>query len=215
VVEATGHTGLAICANGAVLYDLHREQVVESFPLTVEVVRDIVGRLREALPDVGFALESMRGFAHEPAYHPEVADPEATVQTVDELLAEELTDDAAPVKLLARHGTLDPDTLLAKAREVIGDVAELTHSSTSGLLEVSAAGISKATTLARVCAERGIPAAEVVAFGDMPNDLPMLAWAGQAWAMGNAHPDVLAAVDQHTAANDADGVAIVLEKLFA
>ena len=72
----------------------------------------------------------------------------------------------------------------------------------------------KATTLARLCAERGIAAEEVVAFGDMPNDLPMLAWAGTAYAVANAHPDVLAAVDRRTASNDDDGVALVVESLL-
>ncbi|MGN6687609.1 MAG: HAD family hydrolase [Actinomycetales bacterium] len=51
----------------------------------------------------------------------------------------------------------------------------------------------------------------MIAFGDMPNDLPMLAWAGHPWAMANAHPDVLAAVDHVTVTNDEDGVAVVLE----
>jgi len=54
----------------------------------------------------------------------------------------------------------------------------------------------------------------VVAFGDMPNDVPMLTWAGRSYAVANAHPEVLAAVDRVTAANNEDGVALVLEELF-
>jgi hydroxymethylpyrimidine pyrophosphatase-like HAD family hydrolase len=45
----------------------------------------------------------------------------------------------------------------------------------------------------------------------MPNDVPMLAWAGLGVAMGNAHPDAVAAADEVTATND-DGVARVLER---
>jgi hydroxymethylpyrimidine pyrophosphatase-like HAD family hydrolase len=48
----------------------------------------------------------------------------------------------------------------------------------------------------------------------MPNDLPMLAWAGHSVAVGNAHPEVLGAVDEVTASNDDDGVAQVLERWF-
>jgi hydroxymethylpyrimidine pyrophosphatase-like HAD family hydrolase len=107
------------------------------------------------------------------------------------------------------------DDLLAAARDVAGDLVEMTHSSTTGLLEISAAGVSKATTLARVCEERGVPAAEVVAFGDMPNDLPMLAWAGVAYAVEGAHPEVLAAVDRVVPAPEDDGVARELVRLFA
>ena len=54
----------------------------------------------------------------------------------------------------------------------------------------------------------------MIAFGDMPNDLPMLAWAGHAVAVANAHPDVIAAHDEVTASNDEAGVARVLERLF-
>ena len=63
-------------------------------------------------------------------------------------------------------------------------------------------------------AEHGISAHEVLAFGDMPNDIPLLRWAGHGVAVANAHPDVLAAVADHAPANDDDGVAQVLEKLF-
>jgi hydroxymethylpyrimidine pyrophosphatase-like HAD family hydrolase len=49
----------------------------------------------------------------------------------------------------------------------------------------------------------------------MPNDLPMLGWAGHAVAVANAHPGVLAAADEVTATNDDDGVARVIERLLA
>jgi hydroxymethylpyrimidine pyrophosphatase-like HAD family hydrolase len=54
----------------------------------------------------------------------------------------------------------------------------------------------------------------VVAFGDMPNDLAMLAWAGCGVAMANAHPAVLDTCDEVTAPNGEDGLALVLERWF-
>jgi hydroxymethylpyrimidine pyrophosphatase-like HAD family hydrolase len=53
-----------------------------------------------------------------------------------------------------------------------------------------------------------------VAFGDMPNDLPMIVWAGTSFAVANAHPEVRAAADQVCPTNDEDGVAQVLERLL-
>jgi Cof subfamily protein (haloacid dehalogenase superfamily) len=210
IAERTGHTGLAICANGALVYDLHSEQVVDHFPLSVEVGLDVARRLRAALPDVRFAVETLDGFAHEPAYQPRWDVGQASsVAGIDDIYG-----GTEVVKLLARHEELDADALLAAAREVVGDVAELTHSSQSGLLEISATGVSKATTLARVCEQQGVDAADVVAFGDMPNDLPMLAWAGTSYAVEGAHPDVLAAVSHRAPAAEDDGVAQVLEDLF-
>jgi Cof subfamily protein (haloacid dehalogenase superfamily) len=211
IVEALGHRGLAICANGAVVYDLHSERVVECFPIAAEVALDVVRALRAAVPDVGFATESLRGCAHEPDYRPRYDLPdEVRVGEMEALL------DGPVTKLLVRHEGRGSDDLLAAARAVVGGLAEVTHSTPDGgaLLEISAAGVSKATTVARFCADRGIDASEVVAFGDMPNDLPMLAWAGTSYAVANAHPDVLAAVDRHTASNDDDGVALVLEQWF-
>ena len=63
----------------------------------------------------------------------------------------------------------------------------MTHSGGTGLLEISAPGVTKAGTLAGLCEERGVDPAEVVAFGDMPNDLAVLAFAGAGYAMANAH----------------------------
>jgi Cof subfamily protein (haloacid dehalogenase superfamily) len=211
IAEATGHHGLAICANGAIVWDLHTETVVSSYPITATTVQDIVATLRTEIPELAFAVESVdTGFGHEPLYRPRWAPDEQTVVAELEALL------SRPVaKLLARHEGLAADELLARARRVVGEeMAALTHSSRDGLLEISAAGVTKASTLMAVCAERGLRAEDAVAFGDMPNDLPMLAWAGHSVAVGNAHPEVLAAVDEVTARNDDDGVAQVLERWF-
>ena len=80
--------------------------------------------------------------------------------------------------------------------------------------DVRALGGGAATALAGWCAELGIDAGEVWAFGDMPNDLPMLTWAGRSFAVANAHDDVLAAATDRAPANDDDGVAQVLEGLL-
>lgn len=210
IAQATGHHGLAVCANGAVVWDLHTEAVVSEFPLHREVCAEVVSRLRSAVPGGTWAVETVRRFGHEPEYAPKWPVPDDTViDVIDALLGD------PAIKLLMRHPSLPADGLLQVAREVLGDLVEVSHSSTSdALLEISAAGVSKASALAGLCAERGISPAEVVAFGDMPNDLPMLTWAGRGVAVANAHPDVVAAADEVTASNDDDGVACVLERLL-
>jgi Cof subfamily protein (haloacid dehalogenase superfamily) len=211
VAEQTGHHGMAVCANGAVVYDLHTESVRETFLLPGAVGREVALALRAGIPGIAFAVERLdEPFAHEPAYVPRWDSTDPLLQApVEELLGSDV------VKLLARHEQLGPDDLLAAARAVVGETATLTHSSTDGLLEISAAGISKATGLAMLAAERDVSAADVVAFGDMPNDLPMLNWAGLGVAVANAHPAVLEAADEVTASNDDDGVAQVLARWFS
>jgi Cof subfamily protein (haloacid dehalogenase superfamily) len=208
VAARTGHTGRAICANGAVLYDLHDEEIVEHFPIPVDVGLDVARKLRAEFPDLTFAVETLDGFAHEPAYRPRWDSGNLPTGDLETIYA------SPALKLLARHESMDPDRLLAAAREVLGDLVEVTHSSDSALLEMSAAGVSKATGLARFADERGIDAADVVAFGDMPNDLPMLAWAGRSYAVEGGHPEVLAAVSRTVPAPEEDGVARELERLF-
>jgi Cof subfamily protein (haloacid dehalogenase superfamily) len=211
LADALGHRGLAICANGAVVWDLHREEIIECFELDPEVTRDLVALLQDALPGGSWAVERTSGFGHEPAYYSRWPVPEDTVVSpVHGLITK------PAVKLMLRHHSLLADALLQRAREVVGHLAELSHSnSNDGLLEISASGVTKATTLAWLCEQHQIGSDEVLAFGDMPNDLPMLQWAGHSVAVANAHPDVLAAADEVTDANDDDGVAVVLERLFA
>jgi hydroxymethylpyrimidine pyrophosphatase-like HAD family hydrolase len=90
--------------------------------------------------------------------------------------------------------------------------ADVTYSSNSGLIELSAPGVTKASGLASVADLLGVDRADIVAFGDMPNDVPMLRYAGHGVAMGNAHADARAAADEITASNADDGVAKVLER---
>jgi Cof subfamily protein (haloacid dehalogenase superfamily) len=211
IADAVAHHGLAICANGALVYDLHSERVVQSRLIDPDVIAEATARLRELLPDFRFAVEYEDGFVFEATYNLSRWDAEALGgRPVDDqtLVAR------AGTKLLAFLPGGDPDTLMEKAAKVVGDLVTVTHSSGRGLLEMSAYGVTKASALAELCNSRGICADDVVAFGDMPNDLPMLTWAGRSYGVANAHPDVLAIVGARTAANDDDGVAQVLETLF-
>ncbi|MER8068344.1 Cof-type HAD-IIB family hydrolase [Streptomyces sp. NPDC094034] len=227
-----GH-GMAICANGAAVVDLHDGgKLLQVRPLERDIALAVVQALRDSAPGTTFAVELTTGIHYEPAYPPFHQDPGATVATAEKLLqvqgrvhertpqqgpeTEAEDEYAAPVvKLLAHHPDLTPDGFLALARTAVGDRATITRSSPSALLEVSGPGVSKASTLALCCAQRGISSDEVVAFGDMPNDLEMLTWAGTSYAMGNAHPDVLAAASGRTVTNNEDGVAIVIEQIVA
>jgi Cof subfamily protein (haloacid dehalogenase superfamily) len=214
-----GH-GLAICGNGAAVVDLHGGPGAHRFVKIRDIARgsalEVVRILRAAAPGTSFAVERTGGLHHEPTYPPLPLDLSESVAPAEKLLSEDSPMARDPVlKLLAFHAELGPDEFLSLARASVGERAMITRSSPSALLEISGPGVSKASTLALCCAERGISPAEVVAFGDMPNDVEMLAWAGTSYAMGNAHPDVLAAASGRTVANNEDGVAIVIERILA
>ena len=80
------------------------------------------------------------------------------------------------------------------------------------MIELSAPGVTKASGLLVVAERLQVTAAGIAAFGDMPNDVPMLRMAGLGVAMGNAHHAALAAADEVTTTNADDGVARVLER---
>jgi Cof subfamily protein (haloacid dehalogenase superfamily) len=208
LASIVGGHGTAICANGGVIWDIGGETVIREFPIPCEVAHEVVARLRAVLPRAAWAVERATAFAHEPAYRSRWPVPDDTVVDRAEAL---LT--VAPVKLMLRAPDVTADELVTIARQAVGELVEVTHSSTADtLLEMSAGGVSKGSTLAVLCDSLGITPDQVLAFGDMPNDLPMLRWAGRSVAVANAHPDVLAAAGEMTASCDQDGVAQVLER---
>jgi len=123
---------------------------------------------------------------------------------------------AGPViKGFARHPDHDADKLLAIARRLIPEsVASITQAGL-GFIEICPPGVDKATGLGVVATALGIDPGDVLVFGDMPNDLPMFAWAGYGRvAVANAHPQLAAAADEICGANDDDGVARYLDRMF-
>ena len=118
VAQATRHRGLAVCANGALIYDLHAERIVETFPLGVDAAAEVVVALRKAIAGIAFGVERGEDFGHEPEYEPrwKAVDQLAVIAPMDELLAA-----GPPVKILVRHASLHVDSLLAAAREAVGD----------------------------------------------------------------------------------------------
>ncbi|MEO3803631.1 HAD family hydrolase [Nonomuraea sp. B1E8] len=210
IAEQTGVTGIAICSNGAVTYDVAADEIIDSSPLPPEAARKVAAALAEAIPGVGLAVETGRSVLTDVAYTRRVSHDLAYYREVTSVF-----DENEPiVKLLAMSAAHTADEMFTAVVAAVEGQAEVTYSSDEGLLEISAPGVTKAGALDRLCGERGVGAGEVVAFGDMPNDLAVLAYAGAGYAMANAHHLVLAAIERRTLSNDEDGVAAVLEDLY-
>jgi len=210
--EAFGF-GNAICANGAMLYDLMNDTVLEEFLISVEVQLELVKRLREVIPPVSFAVEYENEFHHEVAYVPrwDIGVDMQPVERIEERCVQ------PAFKILARCSDYEftSDQMLEIAQREVGHLATITHSNGSeALLEISALGVSKGETLAKMAARLGITAADVVAFGDNPNDFSMLEWAERSWAMSDGHAEAPAHAKFLAPAHDHDGVAIIIEELL-
>jgi hydroxymethylpyrimidine pyrophosphatase-like HAD family hydrolase len=209
LAEVVGAHGTVLCVNGAFVYDVPRRTVVEAHGMPPATVRAIAADLRRALPGVGFAAELPAGIRSEreyPALHPEDAPPDDAYWPIEAI-------DQPVGKLLARSRQVPDAEFLRRVADIVGGRALVTFSGHGGLAEIGPLGVTKGSTLVDWCTARGFSSGEVWAFGDMPNDLPMLAWAGVSFAVANAHPEVLAAASHVCPSNADDGVACVLESL--
>ncbi|OBA57681.1 HAD family hydrolase [Mycobacterium sp. 1100029.7] len=215
IVEELGFAPIAVCANGAVVYDPAHDRVLSTRTLPVDTLAELAELAMRVIPGAGLAVERIGRSAHDsatpqfvssPGYEHAWLNPDNTEVSLDDLLS------APAIKLLIRQAGARSADMAAELAKHVGIEGDITYSTNNGLVEIVPLGISKATGIEEVAAPLEIGSDQVVAFGDMPNDLPMLRWAGHGVAMGNAHPDVLAVANEVTARNDDDGVGRVLER---
>ncbi|MER5670663.1 HAD family hydrolase [Pseudonocardia alni] len=216
-----GLVRLCVCANGAVLYDAADDVVLGAHTLEPATIRELAGLAAELFPGCGFGVErvgnaegddGVRGvvdeFLTDPGYVHAWGEHDGGSTSREDLLGRPAT------KVLIRSPELTSEQMMDALAPKAGGLADLTFSHSSGLLEASAPGVTKATGLAEVARRFGVTAADTVAFGDMPNDREMLRWAGLGVAMGNAHPDLVGLADEVTAPHTHDGLAEILERWF-
>lgn len=212
-IRETFGFGNAICANGAMLYDLMNDRVLEEWLMPIEEQLEVVKRLRLHIPNISFAVEYNNEFHHEVAYVPRW-DIGVDLQP-SPMIEEKMVKPA--FKLLARCSNYDmtSDQMLHIAHREVGELATITHSNSSeSILEISAVGVSKGETLAKMAARAGIGPEDSVTFGDNPNDFSMLRWAHRSWSMADGHPEAKNHAKFIADAHTDDGVAKVIEKLL-
>jgi Cof subfamily protein (haloacid dehalogenase superfamily) len=210
--EAFGF-GNAICANGAMLYDLENAKILEQWLIPTENQIELAKRLRENITGVNFAIEFEGHFHREKNYVPNW---DLAVDNIGVDFIEELATKPA-FKMMARCSKheLDSDQMLEIANRVAGDLATITHSAPNdSIIEISALGVSKGATLAKMAERAGLGAADCVSFGDNPNDFSMLSWADRSWAMADGHPDGAKYAKFVAEPLADDGVAKVIEELI-
>ncbi|MGC5010861.1 HAD family hydrolase [Streptosporangium sp. DT93] len=209
VAVALGGTPVAVCGNGSITFDFELDEVVDYHPLAEEHVAEALKVLRDRFPGARLGAECRLELLLEDSF----GLPEALSRSARRVpRLEEALDRRNVGKLMvqlegnARHYYESVRHLLTGCEVTI---------SADVFCEVMRAGVTKAAALEAMADRLGFDAGDVIAFGDMPNDLPMLTWAGTAVAVANAHPAVLTSADEVTASNDDDGVAAWLERLPA
>jgi Cof subfamily protein (haloacid dehalogenase superfamily) len=210
---AAGIGGVAICANGATIYDLDAERIVAHTALPAETAHALVRGLRERFPGIVFGWEYELRFGSEPAYEA-LRDPNWWPRPADSHDPCDALEWSLPMtKLLARLPMADLEQVLAVATELAGADASTTLAG-DAFVEMAAAGVGKEIALQALAADLDLGPEDVLAFGDHITDVAMVAWAGHGVAVANAHPSVIAVADEVCGSNDEDGVAVVLERIF-
>ncbi|MFE1287693.1 HAD family hydrolase [Streptomyces sp. NPDC058751] len=211
ILDELGYQGLAVCGQGAQVYHAGEHRLLTSVTLDRQLaglalakIEAEVGPLLLAASRDGLDGEVLVG----PGYRRlEGALPVVAIKDAADLWSAPLN------KLYVQHPTLSDDELAAVALKVAGGLVGVTMAG-PGIVELLPLGLSKATGLSLAARRLGVRSADTIAFGDMPNDLPMFAWAAHGVAMANAHADLKAIADEVTSSNEEDGIAVVLERLL-
>ncbi|MFI8088996.1 HAD family hydrolase [Streptomyces sp. NPDC086080] len=211
ILDDLGYTGLAVCGQGAQVYDAGAHRLLTSVTLDRQLaglalakIEAEVGPLYLAASRDGLDGEVLVG----PGYEVQGALPAIPFTDASDVWSAPLN------KLYIQHPDLTSDELAEAAARTAGGFVTVTMAG-EGIVELLPLGLSKATGLSLAARRLGAKAAETIAFGDMPNDLPMFAWSAQGVAMANAHHEVKAVADEVTTSNDEDGIAVVVERLLA
>lgn len=212
ILDDLGYDGLAVCGQGAQVYHAGEHRLLTSVTLDRRLAALALAKLEAEIGPLALAAgrDGPDGeFLVGPGYR-------LQDDTVPCLPLEDPADLwSAPLnKVYVQHPGLDDDALAAAARRVVGDLVDAVVAG-AGIVEILPLGLSKATGLSLAARRLGLGAADTIAFGDMPNDIPMFAWARHGVAMANAHDALKDVADEVTEANDADGIAAVLERLLS
>lgn len=211
ILDELGYDGLAVCGQGAQVYDAGAHRLLTSVTLDRQLagvalakIEAEVGPLYLAASRDGLDGEVLTG----PGYALKGRLPAVPFTDAGDLWAAPLN------KIYIQHPTLSDDELAEAATRAAGGFVTVTMAG-AGIVELLPLGLSKATGLSLAARRLGVKPAETIAFGDMPNDLPMFAWSARGVAMANGHAELRAVADEVTASNDEDGIAVVLERLLA
>ncbi|WP_027342098.1 HAD family hydrolase [Hamadaea tsunoensis] len=210
LLAGLGYRGLAVCGQGTQLYDADTGRLVWSTTLDIAAARAAADRIRRAYAPVWIGVATAGPAGHilvEPGFYSR-ASGDCVAVPAGELWA-------GPIeKVFVRSRAVPAADLAEGLAALCGDAFTVTHAHPT-VVELLPPGVTKAHGLTLAADRLGFAAADTIAFGDMPNDIPMFAWSGYGVAMGNGDPRVLAAADEVGPGNDDDGVAAVLERLWS
>ncbi|AVZ74040.1 hydrolase [Streptomyces lunaelactis] len=212
ILDDLGYDGLAVCGQGAQVYHAGEHRLLTSVTLDRQLAGLALSKIEAEIGPLALAA-SRDGLDGEVLVGAGYRVQEGPLPVVPFDDPAELW--SAPLnKVYIQHPGLDDDALAKVARATVGSLVDVVMAG-AGVVEILPLGLSKATGLSLAARRLGLRASDTIAFGDMPNDIPMFGWAAHGVAMANAHDELKAVAHEITASNEHDGIAVVLEHLLA
>ncbi|WP_152360940.1 HAD family hydrolase [Microlunatus speluncae] len=197
--------GPAVLSNGAVVVRYPPEEIVKT--VTFDPA-EVIKKVREFAPTTLIAVEEIgRGYRVTGHFPEGDLTGEMIIESADELSARPVT------RVILREPNRSDEEFVALAQH-LGMHGITYYVGWSAWIDIAPVGVNKATALADVATELGVPVDRVLALGDGRNDIEMLSWAGRGVALGDAPEEVRNAADQVTERFGDGGTVLELDRWF-
>ncbi|MFC8430398.1 HAD family hydrolase [Streptomyces sp. NPDC057253] len=210
ILDDLGYQGLAVCGQGSQVYHAGEHRLLTSVTLDRQLAAVALAKIEAEIGPL-FLAASRSGLDGDvlvgPGYSVTGALPSIPFTDASDLWAAPLS------KIYIQHPELSDDELAQASVRAAGGFVSVALAG-QGIVELLPLGLTKATGLSLAARRLGLKAADTIAFGDMPNDIPMFAWASYGVAMADAHEELKAVADEVTSSHEEDGIAVVLERLL-
>lgn len=194
VVEQLGlPDGYAVSSNGATVmrYETARPELDHIVHAETFDPAPVVAAVLALRPDVLLAVDQVEGYYVNRLFPDGDLSGEIITRPVEEMVA-------APVTRLIIRDADGSEKEFEELAASLGFHGVEYYVGYTAWLDIAAAGVSKASGLAKVAGWVGVDAADFLALGDGRNDIEMLRWAGRGVALGDAPPETHAAADAVT-----------------
>ncbi|HLT62066.1 MAG TPA: HAD family hydrolase [Microlunatus sp.] len=197
--------GLAVLSNGAVVVRYPPQEIVKTVTFDPS---DVIRKVRDVAPSTLIAVEEIgRGYRVTDHFPDGDLSGEMIIETPDQLSTRPVT------RVILRDPNRSDEEILELA-DHLGLHGITYYVGWSAWIDIAPVGVNKATALAEVADELGVPADRVLALGDGRNDIEMLTWAGRGVALGDAPEEVREAADAVTGRFGEGGTVAELERWF-
>ncbi len=212
VLDDLGYQGLAVCGQGAQVYDAGAHRLLTSVTLDRRLAALALARIEAEVGPVALAagrdgLEGEVLIGEGYVYSPEL--PVIHMRDTAELWAQPIN------KLYIQHRELGDDAPGQGRRGGGRATSSASSMAGEGIVELLPLGLTKATGLSLAARRlegdaRRRPSPSVTC----PTTCRCSAGPGTAWRWRTRTPTCKAVADELTASNDEDGIAVVLERVF-